>query len=419
MTQTSAPLPGCCEDFARATALTRRGVLRGLGVAGAAWTVGSAVVQSSPVAAAEAGSGTGSVVVLSLRGAADGMSLVVPHGDPVYAAARPRIAVPASAVLASDGFFGLHPELAPLLPLWQAGSVAAVHATGLPAPNRSHFAAMEEVEDANPGSTERVGWLNRLVGDLPGDGPLQGISVGTESTAMFGPAARMSFSALDDAVVAGDDQWDPTDDRLRSLHRMWGRSGHPLAGSLRSAVDAVADLAPAKAVAPGDYPTTDLGTALSSVARTLKGDVGARVITVDQGDWDMHTDLGTLSWGNMNTNARRLAKALAAFFTDLGDVASRVTVVVLSEFGRRVVENDNYGLDHGWGNVMLLLGAGVRGGRYYGTWPGLENTYDADLTVTTDYRSVLAEVVATRTSASVATVFPGFTPETVGAMTSL
>ena len=113
---------------------------------------------------------------------------------------------------------------------------------------------------------------------------------------------------------------------------------------------------------------------------------------------------------------RSLASAVAAFFADLGPDASRVTLVTLSEFGRRTVENADHGLDHGWGSVMFLAGLGVQGGKYYGRWPGLVATGDADLPVTTDYRSVLAEVVATRTSASLATIFPGFTPQTVGVM---
>ena len=163
----------------------------------------------------------------------------------------------------------------------------------------------------------------------------------------------------------------------------------------------------------------DLGAALSQVARVVRGDVGVEVITVDQGDWDMHTDVGNLEWGRMRTNAGRLAGSIAAFFDDLGDQASKVTLVALSEFGRRVQENANWGLDHGYGNVMLLAGAGVKGGRYYGTWPGLTNDLDSDLLVTTDYRSVLSEVVTTRFRASTATVFPGFAPEQVGVMTSL
>ena len=142
----------------------------------------------------------------------------------------------------------------------------------------------------------------------------------------------------------------------------------------------------------------------------IKGDVGTQVLTVDHGDWDHHTDLGTLGWGRMVRQAGSLATNLGAFLTDLGGFADKVTVVVLSEFGRRVKENANYGLDHGYGNVMLLLGAGVRGGRYYGRWPGLDAQVDSDLTVTTDYRAVLWEVVAARFDAGPAAVFPQLQP---------
>lgn len=405
---------GCPE--LRAGDLSRRGFLRGLGVAGASFTVGSAVVSMGRSAAA-ADASSHVVVVLSMRGAADGLSLVVPHGDPVYYLARPRIAVPADQLLVKDGFFGLHPALAPLVPLWQSGKVAAVHATGLAVPNRSHFSAMEAVEDAAPGSSRRVGWLNRLLGELPGASPLQGLAVGDMPGAFYGPEPLMGFDRLDKVGIAGDDKWDPDGDRLRSLATMWGRSRHPLAPALRSAMAAVEDIAPAQAQADrtASYPGTDLGKALSSVSRTIRGDVGVSLVTVDQGDWDMHTDSGTLSWGRMRTNAGQLAEAIAAFFADLGPHADRVTLVTVSEFGRRVVENANHGTDHGWGNVMFLVGAGVKGG-YHGTWPGLTKTLDADLSVTTDYRSVLAEVVRARTTASTATVFPGFSPSRVGAM---
>lgn len=404
-----------CPEF-RGADVSRRGFLRGLGIAGASFTVGSAVVSMGRSAAA-AGVTSPVVVVLSLRGAADGLSLVVPHGDPVYYQARPRIGVAADQLLVRDGFFGLHPALKALVPLWQEGRVAAVHATGLAVPNRSHFAAMELVEDAAPGSTERVGWLNRLLGELPGTSPLQGVAVGEVPGALYGPAPTMGFDRLDKVGVAGDDKWDPTDARLRSLAKMWGRSRSPLAPALRSAMAAVEDIAPAQAQADrtSSYPGTDLGKALSSVSRTIRGDVGVSLVTVDQGDWDMHTDIGTLSWGRMRTNATQLAEAVAAFFTDLGPHADRVTLVTVSEFGRRVVENANHGTDHGWGNVMFLVGAGVKGG-YHGRWPGLTRTHDADLSVTTDYRSVLAEVVRARTGASTAAVFPRFSPDRVGAM---
>lgn len=418
MTQNPASSSACgCPDFAAATRLGRRGFLRGVGLAGATFAVGSAVVSVSGAPAAAATTGGSVLVVLSMRGAADGMSLVVPHGDPVYYRARPRIAVPADQLLVKDGFFGLHPALAPLLPLWQAGKVAAVHATGMRVPNRSHFAAMELVEDADPGSTERVGWLNRLVGQLPGTSPLRGLSVGSMPAALYGPTAVMGIDELDKAGVAGDDKWDQNGDRVRSLTTMWKNTPSPMAPAVRAAMAAVRDLDPAKAQPErrSAFPNSDLGRALSTVSRTIRGDVGVSLVTVDQGSWDHHTDLGTLAWGEMKWHADDLARSVAAFFADLGPAADRVTLVTISEFGRRVAENANYGLDHGWGNVMFLVGAGVRGG-YHGTWPGLVNSHDADLTVTTDYRSVLAEVVAARTPASTAAVFPDLKPERVSAM---
>jgi uncharacterized protein (DUF1501 family) len=133
----------------------------------------------------------------------------------------------------------------------------------------------------------------------------------------------------------------------------------------------------------------------------------------------MHSDLGTVDGGWLKNNARDLARSIAAFFGDLGDQAAKVTLVTISEFGRRTVENASQGLDHGYGNVMFVAGAGVRGGRYYGRWQGLTNDLDSDVMVTTDYRSVLSEVVRTRFGASTASVFPGFSAESVGVMTSL
>jgi len=412
----------CCDEYAR---LSRRGLFRGAAaMAGATTAFGGAVLTASPASALTPARSV--LVVVSLRGAADGLSLVVPHGDPVYYRARPRIAIPADQLLARDGFFGLHPKLAPLLPLWRAGSLAAVHATGLPAPNRSHFAAMEELEDAAPGSDARVGWLNRLIGLDAVDSPLQGVSLtGSLPTSLYGPESAMSATSVPEVKVAADDRWVRANGRMRSLQTLWGRAGGDLGSGARAAFRAVGEFAPVLSSPAGpahgaSYPGGDLGDALAGAARIVKADLGVQVVTVDHGDWDMHSGLGTLSWGRMNSNAEELARALAAFFTDIGrfdgdPVAQKVTVVVLSEFGRRVQENSNHGLDHGYGNVMLLAGAGVRGG-YHGRWPGLVNDLNADLAVTTDYRSVLAEVVSRRFDASTATVFPGFAPASVGAM---
>lgn len=413
---TAAPQP-CCSEFA---AVSRRGLLTGaVALAGATTLVGSAAVTAS---AAKVTPAKSVLVVLSLRGAADGLSMVVPHADPVYYAARPRIAVPSDRLLAKDGMFGLHPQLAPLLPLWDAGQVAAVHATGMPAPNRSHFAAMEEVEDADPGSASRSGWLNRLIGTAPGSSPLQGFNMsgGVTPTSLFGPEPTMSASEVDDVGLPGEDKWDHGQ-RRRSLHTLWDHNRSPLGRAMRSTYEAVDTFGPAKAAADtsSSYPDTDLGQALAQVARAIRGNVGIEVFTVDQGDWDMHADLGNADGGWMVRNLGELAGAVAAFLGDLGDQAGKVTLVTISEFGRRVVENASQGLDHGYGNVMLLAGAGVRGGRYYGSWPGLRADGDADLLVTTDYRSVLAEIVATRFGASTAAVFPRFSPASVGVMTSL
>jgi uncharacterized protein (DUF1501 family) len=313
--------------------------------------------------------------------------------------------------------FGLHPALAPLLPMWNAGTLAAVHATGMAVPNRSHFAAMEAIEDAAPGSRERNGWLNRLLGELPGASPLQGTAMGNQvPTSLFGANPAFVVGRVDQAKVAG------TDDegrRIAALQHAWAGGGR-MNRAVRDAISGAGSFGAARDLPTGQpatpYPATGLGKALADVSRIVRSGVGAEVITVDQGDWDMHTDLGTLEWGELKRNAADLAGSIAAFFADLGPAAERVTLVTLSEFGRRVRENDDYGTDHGHGNVMFVAGAGVRGGRYYGSWPGLTDSLDADLLVNTDYRSVLTEVVTKRFGVSVAQVFRRFAPQAVGVM---
>jgi uncharacterized protein (DUF1501 family) len=410
--------PSCCTEY---SGLSRRGLLKGLVGAGATTAFFGTTFTQTAFAATQPADRV--LVVLSLRGAADGLSLVVPHGDPAYYTARPRIAIPSASLLAKDGFFGLHPSLAPLLPLWDAGKVAAVHATGLPVANRSHFAAMEQLEDADPGSSARIGWINRLIGTDDYTNPLQAIGIGRSSpiTAMYGPEDTVTTAGVEDMVLAGADQWDTEHRRPLSLGTLWSNAPGAVGRGGRAALAAVDDFAPVRQVSatPANgaaYSDDDLGRALADTARTIRADIGAQVISVDHdGGWDMHANLGTLSWGSMIGAAGALATSLAAFFTDLGPLGDKVTVVTISEFGRRVKENANYGLDHGHGNVMFVLGAGVRGG-YRGTWPGLVDSLDADLAVTTDYRSVLAELVDRRLGRSVAQVFPGFTPETVGAV---
>lgn len=413
----------CCEEL---SGLSRRGLLKsGLAAAGvgmASSLFGGTFLQATYGATRKAGN---VLVLLSLRGAADGLSLVVPHADPAYYAARPGIAVPKASLLAKDPTFGLHPKLAPLLPMWDAGKIATVHATGLAVPNRSHFAAMEELEDADPGSSARVGWINRLIGQDDYTHPLQAIGMGmtVPITALYGPQRTVTAKSIDALALSGDDQWDPAGRRRRSLQTMWAGAPGALGSGARSTLSTVGDFAPVRSSSTtpahgASYPDSDLGRAMQAAARIIKTNVGTDVIAVDHdGGWDMHTDLGTLEWGRMIDATQQLATALAAFFTDLGTAGDTVTVATISEFGRRVKQNGNYGLDHGHGNVMFLLGAGVKGG-YYGSMSPLTNSLDADLPVTTDYRSVLSEVVTKRLGASTAAVFPGFAPEPVGALLS-
>jgi uncharacterized protein (DUF1501 family) len=229
---------------------------------------------------------------------------------------------------------------------------------------------------------------------------------------------------LDRVVLPG-----PKDAASVRAHRqayaaVWDGAPGPLGQGARTALSTTKTLnqlasASATPLNGARYPAGDLGTVLRETALTIRADVGARVITVDFGGWDMHTSLGTLVGGQMKTRLEELANGLQAFFTDIGALANRVTVATISEFGRRVVENGNAGLDHGYGNAMLLLGAGVKGGQVHGRWPGLGQAalVDGDLDVTNDYRSVLAEVVRSRfPETSLSAVFPDFQPAVIGTM---
>lgn len=413
-----------CTEYNRALG-SRRSFLKGLGVVATGGVMASMHgTVFRQVAFAATGAADNVLVVLSLRGGVDGMSLVVPYGDRDYAKARPTIAVPKSQLLQTDGMFGLHPEFAPLIPMWKRGQMAAVQAVGLPQPNRSHFSAMEQIEDSDPGSSERVGWLNRMVG-MTSPASLFGavqIGNGVPHTQIYGP--QPTLAAADIAKIDIYGPQNAMEQRKRALDITWRAASGPLGKSAMNAMQTAEEWKPVRdsPQAPqhgASYPSTDLGDALAQSARLVRADVGAEAITVDHGSWDMHTDLGTLDWGQMRIMLNDLAASVSAFFTDLGEMASRVTLVTISEFGRRVAENGNAGLDHGYGNVMLLLGAGVKGGSVYGTWPGLEKKQleDGDLRMTTDYRSVLSEVVRMRFgTVNLSKLFPDFSPKPVGVM---
>jgi uncharacterized protein (DUF1501 family) len=401
----------CCET-------DRRGFLKA-GAAVAAATVVAEGVSTRYAYAAE-GTVTGdTLVVLSLRGGFDGLSAVVPHGDPDYYKARPTIAVPKAKLIGGDAMFGLHPALAPLLPLWTGGQLAAVTAVGQPNPSRSHFAAMEEMERAAAGTSIRTGWLDRMLG--LGTNPWSGVSIGSTKVAraLSGPSPDLGIASLDGFTLAGDSPSVPMGLTLKALYQ---NAPTALATPALAATGAVATVAALPAYTPANgavYPTTPLATALKDVARLIKSKVGMRAACVDFGDWDMHEGLGTAETGQrMHTHLGELAAALAAFATDLGaDGLRNVTLVTLSEFGRRVAENGSRGVDHGHGNSMFVLGGGVRGGKVYGTWPGLApaKLVAGDLAATTDYRSVIGEVLQKRCGVgSLGDVFPNVTPTTSG-----
>ena len=409
-------------------AVSRRALFVAAGAA-ATTVFGDAVRQTAW--GSEAGGNV--LVVLSLRGGIDGLGVVVPHGDPGYAAARPTIAVPARELFGKDDLFGLHPALRPLEPMWTSGRLAAVHAVGLPVPNRSHVLAIEEIEDADPGSRRRQGWVNRMAGLGEPTAPLGAVHLGRATTPRIaaGPAPVLCAVGVDDLRLAGapDHVVAARARRRTALGTVWDNAEGPLAEGARAALavttqlEEVVDVGykPADGVAyPVTHPGADLGAALSDTARLIKADIGVEVVSIDFGSFDLHDHYGTLSDGRMQPLVDALGQGIAAFFADLGAAGDRVTLLTISEFGRRVAQNGNTGLDHGWGNMMLLAGAGVRGGRYYGRWPGLGSTdlVDGDLQVTTDYRDVLGEVVARRfPSRDLSRIFPGHALDPLGLVT--
>lgn len=431
-----APGHETCVEYARTAGVSRRQVLKGLAAAGSLGVAHSVFGGVFRQAVFGATTGNNVVVVVSLRGGVDGMSVVVPHGDPAYAELRQSIAVPTAALLAKDTMFGLHPDLAPLGQFWTAGRMAAVHATGLKVPNRSHFSAMEEVEDADPASDVRRGWINRAIGLDTDAFPAEAVQFGTTivPTSMAGPAPVIAAQSMRELVLAGaNPQWDDATWQARrrtQLDTVWQPARGPLGASARSALTTVDELAPYAratytphngAVYPTDWRARDLAEALSNTAQLIRADVGTEVVAIDYGSWDMHTGIGNLQGGDMQAMLKGLASAMAAVLTDVSDLGDRVTVVTISEFGRRAAVNGGGGLDHGWGNMMLLFGGGVKGGQYYGQWPGLgaDALVDGDLKVTTDYRDVLGEVVTTRLNRSVSAVFPGLPYSPRNIMTSL
>lgn len=411
------------SDCPDCSSVSRRSFLRGAALAPLAGLVGPGL--GTRLAFASASDYTGDVlVVLSLRGGFDGLSAVVPAGDADYYTARPSIAVPRASLLPVDTMWGLHPALQPLYPLWQAGQFGAVVAVGQPAATRSHFSATEQMERAAPNSSLRTGWLDRAIGLRSLGTVFQAVQTGDASPGqqLAGPAPELSLGSLEHFGLAAADGSDAREARRwdSALRSLYATAPSALAAPANAALAAMSS---ARTMKTAGYPagsydsTSSLAMALRDVARLVKADVGMQVAAVDFGDWDMHSGLGTVPTGRMHKHLAELASALAAFTQDLGALMSRVTVVTISEFGRRVQENASNGVDHGHGGTMLLLGNNVVGGQVHGSWPGLApgQLDEGDVAGTTDYRNVLTEVLRKRCGqGSLDRVFPGLSPNELG-----
>lgn len=368
------------------------------------------------------------LVCIFLRGGADGLNIVVPHGDDGYYANRPTIGIPrpddASATLKTvdlDGFFGLHPSLSPLHPIYQAGQMAFVHATGSPDETRSHFEAMDLMERGAAGS-DYTGWLARHLATLEtgNASALRAVGLGDMLPAsLTGAVSATALQSIADYHLQGRE--DNIGQMQTLLHMLYNQNDDLLktaANQTFAAMDVLSKVNIANYQPAGRaYPAQELGMALQTVAQLVKADVGMEVACVDMGGWDTHVLQGSTQ-GAMAQLLDDVGQSLAAFYEDLGQHIANVTVVVMSEFGRRVEENAGLGTDHGHGNMMMVMGGGIGGGKVYARWPGLHHEQLAgpgDLAITTDYRDVLGELLRKRlNNPSAADVFPGYTVNEVG-----
>jgi uncharacterized protein (DUF1501 family) len=334
------------------------------------------------------------LVAIFQRGAVDGLNVVVPYGEREYYRRRPTIAVPrpgdgAGGAIDLDGFFAFHPRLAPLASLYRDGTLTVVHACGSPDGTRSHLDAQDYMESATPGVTSTAdGWLNRT---------LRAVRSGVPSpfrAVALAPILPRALQGPAPALAIGP-----------------GTAG--IHDGAHGAVDASFD-SPYRPAAGVRYPASAFGRALKQIARLAKADVGLEIAFAETGDWDHHVNEGSTQ-GLLATRLDDFGRGIAALVADLGDRMRDTVILTMSEFGRAVVENGHGGTDHGHGNAMLVMGAGVNGGKVYGRWPGLsdEALYERrDLAVTTDFRDVFAEIVTAHLGVrDPSSIFPGYAIE--------
>jgi uncharacterized protein (DUF1501 family) len=411
---------------------TRRGFLVGCSAA----IAGLAGSRFNSLAFAQDGSYNEEIlVVLFLRGGQDGLNLVVPTGGAdraLYESLRPSLAVPAvdaqahplGSLVGGNGAteFGLHPSAAPLHELFVDQKLAVVVGCGMAANERSHFDSMNWMELGTPGySASADGWITRHLSsatNLPGEILMPSISVGSlQAVSQLGSYETIAMSSPDQFAL-NTGPWSALVDQRQALRNLLESDASWVHQASLKALDAadIVELYAAGDYAPSPgvtYPAGPFGENLQTVAQMIRLDLGLRVATLDLGGWDHHESQAF----SFEALVDELARGLQALWADLAagatDHTPRLSVVVMSEFGRRLGENPDQGTDHGHGNNLLVLSGKAVGG-LHGSWPGLaaELLSDGDLEVTTDFRRVLSEIVAKRLgNPRIDLVFPGYVAE--------
>jgi uncharacterized protein (DUF1501 family) len=383
-------------------------------------------------------------ITVFLRGGCDGLSLVSPYDDPIYIAKRGSIAVPnqpeayggALDINPQNSSFtssiGLHPKAGPLRELYEGGHLAIVHAAGLNNDTRSHFDAMDYIERGTPNNKNTsTGWLTRHLQVMHPAGMLPTLAAGSAApNSLLGEPEAVAMNDPRSYGLSGPWQYTNNNDSrykdamLNSASRFYAGSDIVQDAGKRTIETIKALRTTADYVPLTSYPSGSFGDSLKTIAQMIKLDLGLRVATVDLGGWDHHESEGVNeTYGPFNRLVIQLAQGLHAFYNDLPNHQGKLTVVVMSEFGRRLGVNQSNGTDHGHGNMMLVLGGQVNGGKVYGRWPGLADEqldHQQDLAITTDFRTVLSEIVVRRLgNTKLGAVFPSITPEIYSPATKL
>ncbi|MEM1171403.1 MAG: DUF1501 domain-containing protein [Cyanobacteria bacterium P01_H01_bin.35] len=360
------------------------------------------------------------LIVVFLRGGVDGLNVVIPHQEDVYYDVRPKIAIPdpgeQNGAINLDGQFGLHPALASIMPLWQNRSLAFIHACGLNNDTRSHFDAQYYMETGIPGNKKIPdGWMNRLLANLPKDRPTQAVNIGDipprilmgempVASLATGRNSTRSLPIDRPKIYAAFDRLYSGNDELSRVYQEGRQARELLLADLEKEMEEASAGAPPPKGFAGDA---------KNLAQIMVGDSKTQLGFLALGGWDTHISQGSTQ-GWLATRLKHLGEGLVTLVQELGSLYSETVILVMSEFGRTVKENGNGGTDHGHGNVMWILGGGVRGGQVYGQWPGLDESelfQKRDLAVTTEFRDVISSVLEQHIGfkrSQIAQVFPGY-----------